>query len=350
MTGTRAPHTRGAVFGLLAAALFGASAPLAKRLLPEAGPVLVAALFYLGGGAALSFVRALSRRDTEAGLRRADVPLLLAITVLGGIAGPILMLNGLARVSGVAGSLLLNLEAPFTILLAIVGFGEHLGRRELLAATTILGGAALLSWAPGEVRADLSGVLLIGSACLCWAIDNNLSQRLSLRDPIAVARMKTLGAGACTLTVALATHDHTPSATVVGVALVVGALGYGASLALDMQALRLIGAAREAAFFATAPFIGAVLAVPIVGDRVGWPELVAGLLMGSGVLVLVRERHGHEHTHATLEHDHAHHHDEHHAHAHDGEVVEPHAHPHAHVALTHDHPHVSDVHHRHEHG
>ncbi len=268
------------------------------------------------------------------------------------------MLSGLARLSGVAGSLLLNLEAPFTILLAILGFGEHLGRRELVAAVAILGGALLLSWAPGEVRAHPAGVALLAGACLCWAIDNNLSQRLSVRDPIAVARAKTLGAGACTLSLALVMGDRPTSAFAIALAFVVGGLGYGASLALDQKALRLIGAAREAAYFATAPFLGALLAVPILGDRIGGLELGAGVLMGCGVATLLREKHGHAHVHEPLDHEHAHVHDEHHAHAHprsDGhdellvEPAEPHSHVHVHAFLAHDHVHVSDAHHRHEH-
>ena len=189
----------------------------------------------------------------------------------------------------------------------------------------------------------------LAGACLSWALDNNLTQRLSLKDPVAVVRLKALGAGGCMLVLALLRNPQLPAAAVLAGALALGAASYGLSILLDMYALRLLGAAREAALFATAPFVGALAALPLLGERLRAVDVAAGALMAVGVVLLLRERHGHLHTHAPLEHEHLHVHDAHHAHAHEGPVTEPHSHPHRHVALTHDHPHVSDLHHRHRH-
>lgn len=345
---------RGAALGILAAALFGLSAPLSKLLLPASGPLVLAGLLYAGAGLGLLLFGLLQRalpgaRRVEAPISRRDLPLLAGVVLTGGLLGPVLMLTGLARLSAVAGSLLLNLEAPFTMLLAITVFREHLGRRELAAAAAIVAGALLLGYQPGSVGGDWLGVVAIAGACLCWAIDNNLTQRLSLRDPIAVVRVKAIGAGACNLCLAAILGHRPPAWEVTLPALALGAASYGASIVLDMYALRLVGAAREAAYFATAPFIGALAAVPIVGEALGAPTLIAGGLMALGVVLLLREKHGHEHVHAELEHEHVHVHDEHHQHQHEEPVVGPHSHVHRHERLIHDHPHVSDLHHRHEH-
>jgi drug/metabolite transporter (DMT)-like permease len=353
---TDAPGSRtGALYALLAAALFGASAPLAKRLLPDVGPVLLAGLLYLGAGVGLSVYRLLRpRRSAEAALRRADLAPLAGVVALGGVAGPVLMLVGLGRLSGVAGALLLNLEGPLTAMVAVLLFREHLGRRAALATALVVAGAVVLGYRPGAIGGGAEGgsglgALAIAGACLAWAIDNNLTQRLSLRDPVALVRIKTLGAGACNLTIGLLLGQHLPALRIAGAALAVGAASYGASVVLDVHALRRLGAAREAAFFATAPFVGALAAVPVLGESFGFVELAAGALMIAGVLVLLRERHSHVHTHAPIEHDHRHVHDEHHQHAHEGPVVEPHSHLHRHEPLTHEHPHTSDLHHRHRH-
>ncbi len=347
----------GAVSGLLAAALFGASAPLAKVLLPGTSPLVLAGLLYLAAALVLSIYAALRPAGPrEAGLRRADALPLAGVVVLGGGLGPVLMLIGLERTSGVVGSLMLNLEAPCTMLLAVTLFGEHLGRREALAAAAIVGGAAVLGLGPSgeEGRAaggaDPVGLACLAGACLSWGVDNNLCQRLSLRDPIAVVRVKTAAAGAGNLALALLLGHGLPAPEILAGAAVVGATGYGLSLVLDMKALRLLGAAREAAYFATAPFLGAALSIPLLGERPGALEAAGAFLMVQGVVVLRRERHEHEHTHETLEHDHVHVHDAHHQHAHEGPVgPEPHAHPHRHDPVTHAHPHVPDAHHRHRH-
>src|SRR6266436_8932646 len=137
---------RGAVLGLGSALLFGLGAPVSKLLLPRTQPIMLAALLYLGAGAA--FVVARPRRS-EAPLTRADAPVLAAAVIAGAALAPILMLWGLTRVSGLAGSLLLNLETAFTIVLAVALFGEHLSRREALAAALVVAGGALIG-ARGE--------------------------------------------------------------------------------------------------------------------------------------------------------------------------------------------------------
>jgi drug/metabolite transporter (DMT)-like permease len=347
---------RGATCGLTAAALFGVSPPLAKLLLPESSPLLVAGLLYLGAGLGLLafellFYRGSRTARREALVRSSDLWLLAGIIVTGGVMGPVLMLWGLQRLSGVVTSLLLNLEAPFTILLAVAFFREHLDKPETMGVMLIIAAAAVLNYRPGDVRVDVMGFAAVVGACLCWAIDNNLSQRVSLRDPIVVTRIKTLGAGACTISLALLTGQSLPRPSILMAALVLGLFSYGLSLVLDMQALRLLGAAREAGFFATAPFIGALAAVPILGERWGSSEIVAMAVMAVGVVLLFRAYHSHLHAHAEILHDHAHVHEDHHDHEHEGggPIEEPHAHLHGHLPLTHDHPHVSELHHRHEH-
>jgi drug/metabolite transporter (DMT)-like permease len=345
-------QARGAVFGLCAAALFGLSAPAAKLLLGGTSPTMLAGLLYLGAAAGLWLHRAVAPPTQEAGLKRQDVVTLAGVVLAGGVAGPVCMLFGLSRVSGLTGSLLLNLEAPFTVLLAVLLFREHLGRQALAATILICGGATLLEVQPGPMRSDPSGVLLLAAACGCWALDNNLTQRLSLRDPFAIVRIKTLGAGIVNTALALLVVDSPlPVPTYLVAALVVGSLGYGVSVVLDAYALRLIGAAREAAYFATAPFVGALGSVAFLGDELRWRHALAMVAMSLGVALLLRERHSHRHEHGALEHEHMHHHDEHHRHRHHptDPPGEPHTHAHRHAPLVHDHPHVPDAHHRHRH-
>ena len=144
-------------------------------------------------GLGLSLVRGAARllgrgKRSESQLRRQDAPLLIGITLLGGALAPVLMLHGLGRLGGVAGALMLNLEAPFTILVAVLIFREHLGRQAQLAAVFIIAGALALtvraadSQGPATAAVPWLGGAALAGACLCWALDNNMTQRLSLRD------------------------------------------------------------------------------------------------------------------------------------------------------------------------
>lgn len=343
----------GILLAIASAVLFGASTPFAKLLLGAVDPWMMAALLYLASGTGLAAVHAsraaLRIAAAEAPLRRADIPWLAMVILSGGIGGPVLLMLDLKRTDAAGASLLLNLEGLATMGIAWLVFRENVDRRLLLGALAILAGAALLSW-QGSAALD-GGAALIAAACLCWGIDNNLTRKLSSADPVQIAMIKGLVAGGVNLVLALMGGAAVPSAGLVAAAAVVGFLGYGVSIALFVLALRHLGTARAGAYFSLAPFVGAVLAVGMLGEPVTGRLLVAGLLMGIGLWLHVSERHDHVHTHEVMGHEHRHWHDEHHQHAHgpDDPPGEPHTHWHRHEPLTHRHPHYPDLHHRHRH-
>ena len=342
---------RGYTAGLAGAALFGMSAPITSRLLVGSGTLLIAGLLYAGAAIALSAVRGIQGPSAEeAPIRRGDWPLLGAVTVLGGVVGPILLIVGLRRLTPDAASLLLNLEAPATMLFGVWLFREHLGRRGLAAASLVVAGAVILTIAPASVHPDLFGALAIAGACLAWGLDNNLSQRLSARDPIRIAQLKALGACVPVLILALLLGEAVGPAANLAAVLVVGAAGYGLSITLDLHALRLLGAAHEAAVFATAPFVGAAFAIVALGAPLTVSIVAAAVVMAIGLALLLTAHHRHAHTHEPLHHEHRHTHDDgHHLHRHDPPVVGAHSHVHDHTPIAHAHEHLPDAHHRHLH-
>lgn len=344
----------GILLALLSAVLFGASTPFAKLLLGSVDPWMMAGLLYLGAGLGLAAFH-LSRRlvglsAVEAPLRRADGPWLALVVLAGGILGPLLLMFGLARTDAAGASLLLNLEGLATMGIAWLVFRENVDRRLLLGASAILAGAVLLSW-QGQASFQW-GALLIAGACVCWGIDNNLTRKLSSADPVQIAMLKGLVAGTVNLLLALATGARLPSFGVLLAAGGIGFLGYGVSLALFVLGLRHLGTARTAAYFSLAPFVGAVLAVLMLGEPLSATLLLAGGLMALGLWLHLAERHDHEHAHDAMEHEHRHMHDAHHQHEHgrDAPQGEPHTHRHRHEPMVHRHPHYPDLHHRHRHG
>jgi drug/metabolite transporter (DMT)-like permease len=346
----------GAPLALSAAALFGASTPFAKLLLGDGlSPWLLAGLLYLACGLGLGLVRlvrqALGAAPGEAPLARADLPWLALVVLFGGIAGPVLLMLGLKATPATMAALLLNLETLATMAIAWLAARENVDRRLLLGAAAILAGALMLAWWGGPRQAGWGAVAIAG-ACLAWGIDNNLTRKLSAADPVAVASWKGLAAGGVNLVLAFLAGAAMPGLPALAGAAAVGFLGYGVSLALFVLALRHLGTARSSAYFATAPFLGAALAVPMFGEPVTARLVLAGLLMAAGVAIHLAEAHEHVHRHEAQQHTHRHLHDAHHRHAHAaGEPAgEPHTHPHRHLPLVHSHPHYPDLHHRHRHG
>ncbi|KAK47009.1 membrane protein [Caballeronia jiangsuensis] len=351
------PRHNAAFTALLAAALFGATTPLAKELLGTLSPFMVAGLFYLGSGVGLSIGilfrqlrRSAGERENESRIQFAEVPWLLGAIAAGGVAGPALLMFGLSTTSAATSSLLLNLEGVFTAVIAWVVFRENVDLQIFLGMVAIVAGGVALSWQSGAGVVS-PGALLVVAACVSWAVDNNLTRKVSTNDAMTIACLKGLVAGSVNLGIALFTGAHLPGVVRTAAALLTGFAGYGVSLVLFVIALRNLGTARTGAYFSVAPIFGVTLSLIL------WPEMPsllfwgAAALMALGIWLHIRERHEHPHTHEVLAHNHRHRHDEHHQHTHDFEWdgEEPHTHPHQHAPITHTHAHFPDIHHRHSH-
>ena len=302
-----------------AAALFGASTPFAKQFVGDMSALLLAGLLYLGSGVGLTGLRILRDRGwRNPGLTRSEWPWLLAAIAFGGVAGPTLLMLGLASMSAASASLLLNLEGVLTAVLAWVVFKENADRRVMLGMLLIVLGGLVLSWPgaqPGVGTGWLGAALIVG-ACLCWALDNNLTRHVSNSDALFIAGLKGGVAAAVNIGLAWTMGQSMPVWSVTGPVLLTGFLGYGVSLTLFVVALRGLGAARTGAYFGAAPFVGAAIAIGVFHESTSPLFWVAGLLMACGLWLHLTERHEHPHWHGDLQHSHPHFPDMEHRHEH----------------------------------
>lgn len=313
-------------------------------------PFQLAGLLYLGAGLGmLPVVRREGRSRPGSWLRGANRWRLAGAIVFGGVLGPALLLAALRWSLAGSVSLLLNLEGVATAVLGIVLFREHLGAIGWCGVAGTLAASVLVAsggdW-PGGV-----GALFRAGACLCWAIDNPLT---ALIDGISAERstlVKGFASGGVNLALGRWTAPWIAALEVVAAALAVGALSYGASIALYIRSAQALGATRAQSVFATAPFIGGGMAFVFPHEPLGFVHAISALLLIPSIAALFWSRHVHLHSHPALEHVHSHRHDDgHHLHAHDDGTADlRHSHLHRHPDSTHAHAHWPDVHHRHDH-
>lgn len=349
----REPGIRAA---LVSAVLFGAATPLAKLLLENIAPLALAGILYLGSAAGLFLwlgwrgVRGRSLQPLALGLARPDLPWLICAIASGGVVAPVLLLEGLTRTPASVASLLLNLEAVFTAVLAWMVFREHTDRRIVLGMGLLVAAGAVLGWSGPPETGFSWGPLAVAGACLCWGIDNNLTRRISGGNPIAIAAWKGLIAGSVNgLLAGLSTP--LPAWDVAAAAAVLGTFSYGVSLVLFVVSLARLGSARTGAYFSASSLFGAALSLVLLDEAPGLLFWIGAGLTAAGLWLHASERHAHPHSHDSLAHTHHHAHEAHHQHPHDGSGDETgsHRHFHVHEPLTHSHPHYPDLHHRHRH-
>jgi drug/metabolite transporter (DMT)-like permease len=289
------------------------------------------------------------RRGTRMTFGRANAARLAGAVLLGGLLGPVLLLFALRLTLAGSVSLLLNLEMVATAVLGVALFREHLGRAGWLGVAGVVAAGAIL--AGGGGWPGLLAALLVAAACACWGLDNHLTALIDGITPARSTLVKGAVAGTTNLAIGVAADPLSASAAPIAAALAVGALSYGASIALYIVSAHELGATRAQAVFAGAPFVGAALSFALLGEPIALAHAAASLLLVASVVALFRSRHAHPHVHEAIEHIHSHRHDDgHHFHEHPGLARSTrHSHAHRHERLVHAHPHWPDVHHRHGH-
>ena len=338
----------GVLSALAAALLFGIGTPIAKLLLGPVDPWLLAGLLYLGSGLGLMLWRLL-RKSNPVHFSDGETKWLAGAILAGGVIAPVLLMWGLSRMSASSVALLLNAEGVLTALLAWFVFRENFDRRIAIGMAMIVVGTVVLTWSRDASFDSALPALAVLGACLGWALDNNLTRKVALVDATFVAMVKGLAAGTANVVIAWLLGATLPQASVLMAAGTVGFLCYGLSLVLFVVALRHLGTARTGAYFSTAPFVGALLAIPLLGESLSIQFMVAAVFMAVGVWLHLTEQHDHFHTHELVEHEHEHMRDEHHPHRHAEAVTGAHSHRHRHGPQGHSHSHYPDAHHRHDH-
>lgn len=346
------------VQALMAALLFGASAPLSKILLGNIAPIPLASFLYIGSGAGLLLFQVLDRvvknnYIVEAPLTRKDFPWLIGAAMFGGVIAPILLMSSLRTTPASTSSLLLNFEGVATTVIAVLFFKENIGKKVWIAVFLITSASIVLSWDFSNKWGFSIGALGIISACFCWGIDNNFTRNISSKNPFSIVTVKGFGAGLFSLLMSFILGNTMPNLKIILSAMLLGCFSYGFSIVLFVLAMRNMGSARTSALFGTAPFIGIILSFLLYNDKPNVMFITALIVMVIGTAVLLKEKHSHRHLHQYLVHEHKHTHiDMHHNHIHENDIIEGgiyHSHVHTHEEIGHEHPHMPDIHHRHMH-
>lgn len=332
----------------LSALMFSMAAPVSKGLLSWFGPSFIAGFSYIYSAAALFIVSLFLKNKEEKIELKDDGWRLFFIVLSGGTLAPFFLLKGLALSQASNASLLLNLETVFTSMIAVFLLREKGGARFWISSLLIFASACLISLEPGKSFSFNLGSVFVIMAALMWAIDNNITASISIKNPVSIAIIKGAAGGCINLLVSIFSDEKNIfSFFPMTYLFFMGAVSYGGSLVLMIYSQRRVGAARTALIFGSYPIISFILSVVFLREAMSITSAAAFLLACLAFWLAYREKHSHSHIHNEISHSHKHNHrDNHHSHKHPFEIAE-HSHEHFHSFLKHNHEHEDDAHHRH---
>lgn len=278
-------NKKGIFLAILAAGLYATSSPLSKLLLQYVPEKLMAGLLYIGAGLCMGIIaisRNLSKTENqEKKLTKSELPYVIGMIVLD-ILAPIFLLMGLNRTSAANASLLNNFEIVATAFVANFAFKEKIKKRLWLGIFFVTTSCAILSFEDASSLQFSIGSLFVLLAAVCWGFENNCTRKISSKDPLQIVLLKGIFSGLGSLMIGLFLGERFALVWPIFAVLGVGCVAYGLSIYYYVYAQRLLGAAKTSAYYAVAPFIGAILSLIIFGEIPGPHFFIALVFMAIG--------------------------------------------------------------------
>lgn len=279
---------------LFAAVLFGSVFSLAKVPLATIDPLALTAIVYTISGLALIPVA----RASFTFERKFDYIYVVIVTIFGGITAPVLLMYGLQQTAASTAAILTNAEVVFTLALSSVFFGEkpH-GPVGLFAVVLVVIGLVIATTEDLTALESIlelnPGNIMILASMLMWAIDNNISRRLTLKvSPAKIAMVKSLAGGLILLAIALAMGKGDSIAAIKldmwMLIIIMSISGFGGALLLFLEGIKRIGTVKTMSMFSMTPVFGIVIAALALGESITVFQGIATGLIIIGIILIGR--------------------------------------------------------------
>jgi len=278
------------LFAILAAAFYAINAPLSKVLMSNVPTTFMAAFLYLGAGVGVGIMYAFhfpNEKKTER-LCKKDLPYTIGMILLD-ILAPIFLMLGIKYGTAANASLLGNFEIAATAVIALVIFKESVSKRLWLAIALITAASILLSFEGGESFSFSYGSMFVLLATICWGFENNCTRSISDKSTYQIVTLKGLFSGGGSFIIALILGEAMPEFIYIISAMLLGFVAYGLSIFMYIRAQRYLGAAKTSAYYAIAPFIGALLSFVLTDENPTWIYLVAAFIMIAGTIIVAMD-------------------------------------------------------------
>ena len=276
------------ILALAAAAFYAINVPFSKILLEHVEAKTMAALLYLGAGIGVGIMSIFAKSDTDERLGRKDMPYVIGMVVLD-IAAPIFLMLGISYGSSSNASLLGNFEIVATTLIALLIFKENVSKKLWKAILLITISSMILSFEGLDSFQFSYGSIFVLLAATCWGLENNCTRSISDKSTYQIVMIKGIFSGLGALLIAILTKEQIPNIKYMLLALSLGFVAYGLSIFMYVRAQNTLGAAKTSAYYAIAPFIGALLSFVFLKEKLTYSYLIALIVMVAGTLLIISD-------------------------------------------------------------
>ena len=280
---------KGLLFAFLSAFLYDLNVPVSKYSLKTLSTNEILFLLYFGSAVGLFLLMLFNKKQKFSLKPEKGESIFIIGVIIFDILAALFIVESLKYIDASTVSLISILEISFTIIISHFIFKTKISKNLIIAVILVSIGGILLSFdSSTEFKLSIASMLTV-FATACWGLENNLTAKVSDKNPLLLVFYKCFAVAIFNLLFILNINIF-ELFTNNWYLLVIGFFTYGISILYYVYAINYIGISKTSIVFSFSPVFGALISLILFKEKITIYFVISLILMLMGIYFTIIDK------------------------------------------------------------
>lgn len=280
---------KGLLFAFLSAFLYDLNVPVSKYSLKTLSTNEILFLLYFGSAVGLFLLMLFNKKQKFSLKPQKGESIFIIGVIIFDILAALFIVESLKYIDASTVSLISILEISFTIVISHFIFKTKISKNLIIAVILVSIGGILLSFdSSTEFKLSIASMLTV-FATACWGLENNLTAKVSDKNPLLLVFYKCFAVAIFNLLFILNINIFELFINN-WYLLVIGFFTYGISILYYVYAINYIGISKTSIVFSFSPVFGALISLILFKEKITIYFVISLILMLMGIYFTIIDK------------------------------------------------------------
>ena len=280
---------KGLLFAFLSAFLYDLNVPVSKYSLKTLSTNEILFLLYFGSAVGLFLLMLFNKKQKFSLKPQKGESIFIIGVIIFDILAALFIVESLKYIDASTVSLISILEISFTIVISHFIFKTKISKNLIIAVILVSIGGILLSFdSSTEFKLSIASLLTV-FATACWGLENNLTAKVSDKNPLLLVFYKCFAVAIFNLLFILNINIFELFINN-WFLLVIGFFTYGISILYYVYAINYIGISKTSIVFSFSPVFGALISLILFKEKITIYFVISLILMLMGIYFTIIDK------------------------------------------------------------
>lgn len=280
---------KGLLFAFLSSFLYDLNVPVSKYSLKTLSTNEILFLLYFGSAVGLVLLMLFNKKQKFSLKPQKGESIFIIGVIIFDILAALFIVESLKYIDASTVSLISILEISFTIVISHFIFKTQISKNLIIAVILVSIGGILLSFdSSTEFKLSIASMLTV-FATACWGLENNLTAKVSDKNPLLLVFYKCFAVAIFNLLFILNINIFELFINN-WYLLVIGFFTYGISILYYVYAINYIGISKTSIVFSFSPVFGALISLILFKEKITIYFVISLILMLMGIYFTIIDK------------------------------------------------------------